>query len=440
MEQKTPSYRSTLIHSVMTFLGQSLMQMVDLLFVRDLGPAASATVGTATSIFAWFLIIGLGVISSLEFLIPNALGAQDRNRAGEYFSAGVAVVFGVSMISFFGIVGIAWLAPLYGMNPEIVGPVQEFCEILAWSYFPTFFIPLFRIELQSHGLPHASTIGNIIGNILNVIFNWAWVLGHLGFEAMGTRGSALANLYSRIGIFLFLFGLLWYVRNRQKIPFAPITKKLLPRVKEILRMGVPTSFHMLFEIGAFILVSTLASRLDAASNAAHTIAISIASFAFMIPMGMSSAAALTMGRALGEEKPIEATKLGDRTLYIGALYSGFTCVVFLVARVWLVGMYTNDSRVVEIGSSLILVAGIFQLGDAIQVILAGAIRGFGETMIQAKMNAIGHWLIGIPMGIVLAFLFNLGVFGLWIGLCAGLFAVAGLLWIYYRKTTLPYRV
>lgn len=423
----TPRYWPVVFHSVATFLGQSLMQVVDLVFCRDLGSVASATIGTGTAFLAWFIILGIGLLSSLEFLIPHAYGSGQSEKAEDLFRAGMGLSLLASLLSMVGLSVVARLAPAYGMNPDLTGPIQQFCNLLAWSIPPILMTPVMRIELQCRGLPHTSTEALLIGNLLNILLNWLWVNGHGGFSAMGIQGSAWANVGSRWFIILFLF---WSLSKKTSIPSLAIERvfnSLKLHAREVLGLGFPAALHMMFEVGAFILVGLLASRLDAHQNAAHAIAISLASFVFMIPAGLSSAAALTMSHSLGLGQAEEAIRRGRHTLLLGLTYASFGSILFFLLREPLVSLYTTDESTRRIGMQLILIAGFFQFGDALQVILAGCLRGLGETKTQAVMNAIGHWGLGIPLGLYLGIWKGLGVEGFWIGLCLGLFSVAALL-------------
>ena len=431
--RERPAYWNLVIHSVISFLGQSLMQVVDLLFCRDLGSRVSATVGTATSLVAWFIIVGIGLVSSLEYLIPHALGKSETKRANEYFYAGTVVCTLTAIASGISLMALAYLAEFYGMNPEIMPGVQKFCAIVSISYLPIYLIPLLRVELQARGSPHDTTWAFLYGNLLNILLNWMLVLGHGGFSAHGTEGSAWSNTLSRYAILIYLVYRTFRVRKRYHLSLPLAQVAWLARAKEILKMGLPSSLHMLFEMGAFICVSTLAARLRPAQNAAHAIALSIASFAFMIPAGLSSAAAVTMSRALGEGSPGEASQLGFRTLRVGLAYAVLGSLVFLFARGFLIGAYTSDPETIAMGTQLLLIASIFQFGDSMQVILAGCLRGLGETKIQAVVNGFGHWFVGIPTGIFLGFYLGMGIQGLWIGLCIGLFTVAGLLYFRFHS-------
>jgi MATE family multidrug resistance protein len=430
-----PEYRKVLFHSVGTFFGQSLMQVVDLLFCRDLGSSATASVGTATSFFAWFMILGVGIFSSLEFLIPHALGEQNEEKADSYFFSGALLIAILSIGSMAGFIALTRFGSIFGMDPAIQDGVARFSTILSLSFLPTFLIPLLRVELQAKGHSHDTTVAFLLGNALNVFLNWALIYGHAGLPSFGVIGSAWSNVISRFGILAFLLFRMKQARKEIAFPTSFSQIPWILRIKTILRLGIPTSLQMFFEIGAFILVGTLASGVPPPENAAHAIAISIASFLFMIPAGMGSAAALTMSRALGEGNKSKSHELGKKTLGFGVIYAIFGSLLLLLFRRPAMEFFALDPATLEIGASLLLITAIFQFGDALQVILSGCLRGLGETRIQVGTNAIGHGAVGVPLGLILCFPFGLGIEGLWIGLSAGLFTVAGLLWVRYRKLT-----
>jgi len=434
-------YWNIVFHSVVTFLGQSLMPVVDLLFCRDLGSTASATVGTATALYAWFMIVGIGLVSSLEYFIPHAIGAKEERKAHAYYYTGIVIAVAVSIFSVVALMALVQGLEAVGINPDLRIPVRSFCEVIAASYLPVFLVPLLRVELQARGHPHDSTYAFAFANLFNILLNWMLVLGHAGFPAYGLVGSAWSNLLSRYALLAYLLFRVWRVRSKLEVRISAKTIEWKARTREILHMGMPTSLHLLFEVGAFALVGTLAARLPSAQNAAHAISISIASFVFMIPLGLSSAAALTMSRANGANAPLVAYRLGRKTLRLGLVYAVVGSVLIVLLRAPLMRIYTSDPETARIGGVLLLVTAIFQFGDSTQAILAGCIRGFGQTTIQAKINAVGHWMIGLPLGILLGFHFHHGIIGLWIGLCVGLFSVAGGLLAYWRrlkhKTALP---
>jgi MATE family multidrug resistance protein len=428
------TYWNTVIHSVVTFMGQSLMQLVDLLFCGKLGSHASATVGTATALYAWFMIIGIGLVLSLEYWIPHSIGEKDEYQAHSYYYSGIVVALFVSVFSIIGFWLVGQNTSIFGVNPEIQSSVTSFANIIALSYFPVFLIPTLRVELQTRGFPHDTTYAFIMGNILNIFLNWVLIYGHLGFPTLGLNGCAWANLIARFAILIYL----WMRVNqiRAQLPSIPVHWKKVSYphfIKKIVHMGMPTSLHMLFEMGAFILVGMLAARLSPSQNAAHVITISIASFTFMIPLGLGSAAALTLSKLNGEKRHSLAVKYGKSTINLGLLYAVIGSTILIIFREPIFRIYSNDPETIKIGGTLLFIAALFQLGDATQVILAGCLRGFGQTKIQAVINAIGHWVIGLPLGLYLGFHLDWQIKGFWVGLSTGLFSVAIGLYYFWKK-------
>ncbi|MBS1958706.1 MAG: MATE family efflux transporter [Bdellovibrionales bacterium] len=430
-------YWNVVITSIGGFMGQNLMQVVDLLFCRSLGAEGSATVGSATALCAWFIIIGLGVMWSLEYFIPHSLGSKDEERAQSFYYSGLAFATLVGLVSGVGLCLAAYFAPRFGIQATIIPGLQTFCYIVSTSYLPIFVTSSARIELQARGFPHEMTLAFIYGNLVNILLNYMFVLGHFGMPAMGTNGSAWANTLSRYGIMIYVLIRVYQVRRNVERAVHPRNVQYRKYLKEIWTMGFPTALHMVFEIGAFALVGTLAGQFENAKIAAHTIAISIASLAFMIPMGMSSATSLLMSEANGQMDRNHAVHLGWTTIRLGCIYAVVGSIVMITLRGLFVSAYTADEETIRIGSSLLMIAAIFQFGDAMQVILAGCIRGFGETKIQAKINGIGHWLVGLPIGLYLGYVQKMDVVGFWIGLCTGLFTVALGLFLKWRNLATP---
>lgn len=430
------TYWNTLIHSVIMFAGQSLMQLVDMVFCGKLGANAIATVGTSTSLFAWFMVVGNGLVYCLEYLIPHALGEKNDKEAHSFYYSGLMVSTLVSVFSTAGLALLAFNSALIGTNLAIQGDVTTFSTIIALSYFPVFLIPTLRVELQARGRPNESTYAFLIGNILNVFLNWALIFGHAGLPELGLMGSAWANVISRFGIFFYLLAKTLHVRSKlESIPIHWMKVNYQKYGGKILRMGFPSSVHMLFEMGAFILVSTLASSMATTQNAAHSIILSIATFVFMIPLGLGSAAALTLSKLNGEKRHALAIHYGWSTIKLGWGYALISSSFLIVFQKPLFALYTSDAETTAMGASILFIAAIFQAADATQVIIAGCLRGFGKVKIQAIANGVGHWLIGLPIGLFFAYRLNWQVRGLWVGLSTGLFFVAITLFYFWKKTT-----
>ena len=380
------------------------------------------------------MIVGIGLVLSLEYLIPHSIGEKDETKASSFFYAGVLVALIVSLFSTVGLYFLSQHASFLGMNPEIQPAVSIFANILAFSYFPVFLIPILRVELQARGFPHDTTYAFLVGNILNVFLNWALIHGHFYLPALGVNGCAWADLLSRFGILSYL--VMRVLKVRSHLPFIPVHWKNVSYtffVTKIIHMGLPTSIHMLFEMGAFIFISTLAAQLAPAQTAAHVITLTIASFMFMIPLGLGSAGALTLSKLNGEKRHRLAVQYGRFTIRLGLIYAVVGSLILLIARKLIFSIYSNDPETLKVGMSLLVIAAFFQIADASQVILSGCLRGFGQTKIQAIVNGIGHWGIGIPVGLFLGYRLHWEIRGFWIGLSFGLFSAATGLYYFWLK-------
>jgi MATE family multidrug resistance protein len=209
------------------------------------------------------------------------------------------------------------------------------------------------------------------------------------------------------------------------------------RIRELARLGLPAAGQMLLEVGVFATSTLLAGRLAPEALAAHHVLLNIAGTTFMVPLGMSSAGAVTVGQAIGSGDPQDAKRSGWLALALGAGFMGLAAVMLLAIPRQLIGIFTTDPTVFAVAVPLLFVAALFQLFDGIQVVATGILRGAGDTRTPMLVNLVGHWLLGLPTGYVLCFLFGFGITGLWIGLSLGLTAVAVVLLAFWARLRLP---
>jgi MATE family multidrug resistance protein len=191
---------------------------------------------------------------------------------------------------------------------------------------------------------------------------------------------------------------------------------------------------MTLEVGVFALATALVAKLDPVSLAAHQIALNMASITYMVPLGISSAAAVRVGQAIGRKDARGASHAGWSAIALGSAFMACAALAFLLAPRAIARIYTPDPAVIRMAVSLLAVAAVFQLFDGLQVVATGALRGAGETHIPMITNLISYWFLGLPAGAYLCFRLHWGAVGMWAGLCLGLVLVGSiLLWVWARK-------
>ena len=206
------------------------------------------------------------------------------------------------------------------------------------------------------------------------------------------------------------------------------------RLRQLVALGAPAAGQLTLEVGVFAMASALAGRMLPASLAAHQIALNLAGFTYMVPLGVASAGAVRVGQAIGRRDAAGAARAGWTALLFGVVFMSVAAIAFVAIPRPLIGAFTTDTRVLEIGIALLAVAAVFQLFDGLQAVGTGVLRGLGETRLPMLWNLAGHWFIGLPIAYLLAFHFGFGVIGLWWGLSSGLIICGvALLIVWWRR-------
>ena len=406
---------------VMAELGWMTMGLVDTLMVGRLSPEAIGAVGIGTSLFMGVCIFGMGLLLGLDTLVSHAFGASRVDDCHRWLLHGVAL----SLLLSAPITGIvlALSAALagWGLHPDVLRLTQPYLDVLAWSIPPLLLYASFRRYLQGMGVVRPVMIALVLANILNVFVNWLLIFGRLGAPAMGVRGSAWATVCARVVMAGVLLGVILYREHGRRPGLFETSLRIEPsRMRQLLALGLPAAGQVTLEVGVFAAATALAGRLAPASLAAHQIAINLAAFTFMVPLGVASAGAVRVGQAVGRRDPAGAARSGWTAILFGALFMSSAAAAFLIVPRTLIGAFTTDASVVAIGVSLLFVGAVFQLFDGLQGVATGVLRGLGDTRSPMLWNLAGHWFIGLPLGYTLCFGAGLGVIGLWWGLSVGL--------------------
>jgi MATE family multidrug resistance protein len=409
-------------------VGWITMGLVDSMMVGRVSPEALGAVGLGGSIFFTVALFGMGLLFALDYTVAHAFAAGQLDEAHGWLVQGAYVALltaipGVALLWW----GMPYLAAL-GVRPEVLQQAIPYSRALSWSLLPLLLLTAARRYLQATNVVMPIMVTVVTANLVNAGANWVLVFGHLGFPALGAEGSGWATCLARIYMATCLIAyMLWRERGTHGGLLSVPRGLDRRRFMRLLALGLPAAVQMAIECGVFAAVTTLAARLDATALAGHRIALNAANFTFMVPLGISAAAAVRVAQALGRRQADAAARAGSTALLLGGLFMIGAGVVFLSIPASIVRVFTSDPTVVTIGATLVIIAAVFQLFDGIQVVATGALRGTGDTRTALVSNLIGHWLLGLPLGYLLCFKLNWGVVGLWIGLCVGLVAVATVL-------------
>jgi MATE family multidrug resistance protein len=323
-----------------------------------------------------------------------------------------------------------------GLTPQVAALTGPYARALLWSAVPLLLFMAFRQYLQGMNRVRAITFALVSANLVNVAANWVFIFGNLGMPAYGVEGAGWASCASRVYMCVALGAyLLWDAHKRHTGLFQTSLALDWARLGKLASLGLPAATQRGLEIGVFALATMLIGNLDAESLAAHQVALNAASVTFMVPLGISSAAAVRVGQALGRRDPEWAHLSGWTALGLGGAFMAFAGLCFFAFPEAIVRAFSADAVVIAIGVKLLYIAALFQLFDGFQVVATGALRGAGDTRTPMLVNLIGHWALGLPIGWWLCFRWNWGAPGIWAGLSIGLIFVGAVL-AYFWSTRL----
>ena len=421
---------------VLSELGWMAQGVVDTIMVGRLGPAAIGAVAVGNAVFYTPSLFGIGLLLGLDPLVAQAYGRKDFDDCHRWLAQGIYLAAAVTPILMILIAGASFAYIRVGITPEVAIPAGSYLRMLDWSLLPLLVYGASRRYLQGVGQVRVITITYIVANLLNWGGNWALIYGHLGFPAMGVRGSALSTVIARIGMAVALIGFAWrYERQRGHPLFQHWAGPQWDRIKQLSRLGLPAAGQIILEVGAWNVATLSAGWLSPVALATHQIAINYASVTYMVPLGISAAAAVSVGHALGAGDKARARRAGWLALGLGSGFMLLAGIVFFVAPRPLIELFTHDPRVLAVGPSLLWIAAAFQIFDGVQTVCTGALRGLGETRAPMVANFVGYWILGLPLGLILCFILKWGIYGMWIGLTLALIVISSiLLWRWYQAS------
>jgi len=417
-------------------LGQVFVNLADNLMVGTLGADALAAVAIANSIFIAFMVVGMGISFALPPLVSQADGAKKYARIPKYFKHSLLVNLSFAIVSILLITFLGSTINSLGQDPDIIVLAMPYLEVSIWSLVPMMAFLTLRAYTDGMSKTSYAMKAMIIGNVANIVLNYGLINGKLGMPNYGVVGASMASFVARVlmmvAMIIFLIRDVRLSGYLKKINFKKYQKHIF---QKILSLGLPSSMQAFFEVSAFSGAALIMGLIGKNEQAAHQIAISMASITFLIATGLAMASTIRVGKEFGKMEMVSVRNVGYSVLIQVTGFMFITAILFIILRTILPHAYIDDPIVIGIASYLLLFAAIFQIPDGIQVVGLGVLRGIQDVKIPTLITFASYWLFGIPISYYSSIHFGFGAGGVWLGLIMGLSLSAVLLVIRFNYLT-----
>ena len=417
---------------VLTNLSWIVMGLVDTMMVGRVSAVAIGAVSLGGVVFFTVATFGVALLLGLDSLVPQAFGAGNLADCRRSLVNGFYLCLPLALILMAAIRLLELLLAKAGINAAVLASAIPYIRALDCSIPPLLLFALFGGYLRGMNLVKPAMFAGISANLINACGDWILIYGHCGFPKMGAEGSGWATTLARIYMALVVVGYtLWHEHRQASLPGSRQAGVAagdglaldLVRIRRLVSLGLPASVQTVVEVAVFAVATALVGTLSPEWLAAHQIAMQMATFTYMVPLGMASAAAVRVGQALGRGDGAGARHAGWTALAVGVGFMGAAALAFLIFPSTIVRIFTPEAAVIRAGAALLTVAAFFQLFDGIQTVVTGALRGSGDTRTPMICHFVAYWLIGLPLGYVLCFNYRMGARGLWIGLSLALILI-----------------
>ena len=420
---------------ILTNIAQALIHATDVVLLGWAGPRVLAAATLGVNLYFAFLIFGMGLMIAASPILAKELGARRhsvrevRRTVRQAMWAAVAIAVPVWAILWNG----AALLVALGQDPGLAADAQTFVRALMWGLLPYLFYLVLRAFISALEQPLWSLIVGLVAVLFNAVANYGLIFGAFGLPALGLLGagigSALANLIMFLGMAAVV---LLHPRFRRYRLFGRFWRPDWERFRHIWRLGLPIAVTLGLEITIFNAAVFLMGLIGTDSIAAHAIAIQIAAFTFMVPMGLGQAVTVRVGLAYGRRDRAGVAVAGWASFALGVGFMGVTALAILAFPGPLVDLFLDtgdpaNAAVIRLALSFLAVAAFFQIFDGAQVVGAGMLRGLQDTRVPMLYAAFGYWAVGLSTGVGLGFGLGWEGVGIWIGLAAGLAVVSVLM-------------
>jgi MATE family multidrug resistance protein len=407
-------------------VGLMFMGVVDMLMVGRVSATAIAAVAMGNLYFYAASIGGVGVLMALDPIVAQAVGAEDEPAIARAVQRGLMLAAALAVLSMAALSAAGPVLRAFNQPADVVPLAAAYARVVIPGMLPFYVFVVLRQTLQARHQVAPVVLAIVVSNLANAVLNWVFIFGHLGSAPHGVVGSAMATMLSRWLMPVSLLAFSWRSVKPAALPWRDDAWD--PRaIGRMLAIGVPIGTQMWLEYGVFAIAGLMMGWIGTVPLAGHQVALNLASLTFMVPLGVSAAASVLVGNAVGRGDVPEARNAAGAALACGIAFMAVSAAAMLAVPGFFARIYTTDTAVAAVAASLIPIAGVFQVFDGTQVVSIGILRGTGDTRAPMLINILGFWLMGLPVSWYLGMRLRMGPAGLWWGLTFGLVLVAAML-------------
>lgn len=410
---------------VLSQAGTVTVHLIDNIMVGHVGTTELAAASFANAIFIVGFVFGIGFIFGLTPLVSQAYGDNNKSEVRKLLNSSffVNTILSISLTLMLFVV--SFFMDKMGQTAEVSAIAMVYYRILVLSLLP--FLFFFNIKQFIEGLGNTKTAMyvTIFANIVNVVLNYAMIYGKFGFPEYGVYGAAYSTLISRVIMPIII--VYWFVKAkeyREYIDFRFWRNLDFSVINTLFKTSLPIASQLIVEVLAFVFGGVMMGWLSEEALAAHQIALSLASFTFMICTGIGSATTIRVSYQLGAKNYIEMRKAAFASIHLIIIFMGITGIIFYIFRNELPLIFTKDPKVIIIASKLLIFAAVFQIADGLQMVSIASLRAISDVNYALIMSLLSYGLIFIVIAYIFAFLLGFGESGIWLGFVISLFAAA----------------
>jgi len=432
-----PVYRKNLtlaVPVIFSQIGQVTVNLVDNIMVGHLGTTELAAASFTITIFHVGMLFGLGITLGITPLVGQSLNSQTPNNIGSWFRNGVLVNFIASLLLCAVMSSVVLFMNRMGQSEEVVQKAIPFYLLHVASLIPLMLFFSFKQFFEGIGNTRIAMIITIVINLVNIVLNYVLIYGKFGFPALGLNGSGYASLISRLIMpVIFIAVMLKRPKFRVYLTEAIHSGFEKLKIKRLISIGMSIGMQMVIEILAFSVGAIMLGWISKESLAGHQVAISMAAMTYMISFGLASGTTIRVSHAFGERDLKEVKQAVYASLHMVIAFMSLMGILFVLLRNQVPLLFTSDPAVIKVAAGLLVVGAFFQVFDGIQVVLLGALRGIADVRIPMLMAFFSYIVVSLPISYLLAFTFNFGYSGVWIGFVFGLSTAAVLFGLRLRN-------